>query len=150
MTELERLLAIEDIKSLKARYFRCLDTKDFQGLRKVFAVDAVFDVGAAMEDPVLGAPPDALAMPAMEGLEAIITGVEAVLRDAQSVHHGHMPEIEVTSEQTARGVWAMEDLVRTSDFELWGYGHYHETYEKTDGHWLIKTLKLTRLRVTVK
>jgi len=33
-----------------------------------------------------------------------------------------------------------------------GYGHYHETYEliadgKGAGRWLIKTLKLTRLRV---
>jgi hypothetical protein len=27
-----------------------------------------------------------------------------------------------------------------------GYGHYHETYEKTAGQWRIKTSKLTRLR----
>ena len=30
---------------------------------------------------------------------------------------------------------------------LYGYGHYHETYEKVDGRWYIKTLKLTRIRV---
>jgi hypothetical protein len=29
---------------------------------------------------------------------------------------------------------------------LHGYGHYHETYEKLDGEWRIKTMKLTRLR----
>ena len=29
---------------------------------------------------------------------------------------------------------------------LVGYGHYHETYEKIDGQWRIKTSKLTRLR----
>jgi hypothetical protein len=28
-----------------------------------------------------------------------------------------------------------------------GYGHYHETYEKVDGAWKLKTAKLTRLRV---
>jgi hypothetical protein len=27
-----------------------------------------------------------------------------------------------------------------------GRGHYHETYEKVDGQWLIKTSTLTRLR----
>jgi hypothetical protein len=27
-----------------------------------------------------------------------------------------------------------------------GYGHYHETYEKVDGRWRIKSSKLTRLR----
>jgi hypothetical protein len=29
---------------------------------------------------------------------------------------------------------------------LRGYGHYHETYEKTDGQWRITSSKLTRLR----
>lgn len=32
---------------------------------------------------------------------------------------------------------------------LHGYGHYHETYEKIDGRWRIKTSKLTRLREDV-
>ncbi|MGA7053342.1 MAG: hypothetical protein WBZ37_19140, partial [Mycobacterium sp.] len=27
-----------------------------------------------------------------------------------------------------------------------GYGHYHETYEKVNGQWLIKTSIVTRLR----
>jgi hypothetical protein len=27
-----------------------------------------------------------------------------------------------------------------------GYGHYHETYEKSDVTWRIKTTRLTRLR----
>jgi hypothetical protein len=27
-----------------------------------------------------------------------------------------------------------------------GYGHYHETYEKADGEWRIKSSKLIRLR----
>jgi hypothetical protein len=30
-----------------------------------------------------------------------------------------------------------------------GFGHYHETYEKIDGAWVIKTTTLTRLRVEV-
>lgn len=31
--------------------------------------------------------------------------------------------------------------------QLTGYGHYRETYEKVDGSWLLKTTKVTRLRV---
>jgi hypothetical protein len=62
-----------------------------------------------------------------------------------------MPEIELTSATTARGVWAMEDLIwwpeESRRKTLHGFGHYHETYEKIDGHWLIKTLRLTRLKV---
>jgi hypothetical protein len=30
--------------------------------------------------------------------------------------------------------------------EMHGYGHYHETYEKVDGAWRIKSTTLTRLR----
>ena len=44
MDAAEQLLAIEDIKQLKARYFRCMDTKDWDGFAAVFAPNAVLDV----------------------------------------------------------------------------------------------------------
>jgi SnoaL-like domain len=47
MTVSEQLLAIEAIKQLKARYFRCLDTKDWAGFLAVFAPDAVIDASEA-------------------------------------------------------------------------------------------------------
>ena len=48
---------------------------------------------------------------------------------------------------TARGVWALQDVVRLAPgVSLVGYGHYHETYERVDGRWLITSSKLTRLR----
>jgi hypothetical protein len=41
----------------------------------------------------------------------------------------------------------MEDMLRwPNGMELHGYGHYHETYRKTDGGWRIASTKLTRLR----
>ena len=59
----------------------------------------------------------------------------------------HAPEIELTSATTARGVWALQDVVRFGPgVTLVGYGHYHETYENIGGQWLIKSSKLTRLR----
>ena len=30
----------------------------------------------------------------------------------QSVHHGHMSEIEIISDTEAKAIWAMEDQVR--------------------------------------
>jgi hypothetical protein len=42
MDRLERLEAIEAIRSLKARYFRLMDTKQWDGLRSVFATDSRF------------------------------------------------------------------------------------------------------------
>ena len=60
-----------------------------------------------------------------------------------------MPEITITSETTATGIWAMEDkLIWRDGSRLHGYGHYHETYRKgADGAWRIATLDITRLRL---
>src|SRR5438270_1651984 len=41
--DLNRLLAVEEIKQLKARYFRSIDTKDWAGLASVFTADATLE-----------------------------------------------------------------------------------------------------------
>jgi hypothetical protein len=81
---------VEEIKKLKARYFRCLDTKDWDGYRAVFTDDVEVD---------LTAPGDEV----RRGLEPFMDYVRN-LTIVQSVHHGHMPEIELTSPTTATGV----------------------------------------------
>jgi uncharacterized protein (TIGR02246 family) len=135
-----RLAAIEDIKRLKARYFRCLDTKDWDGFGRVFARDAVLEV------PEVGM--------VTEGSDAIAAGVGRALTGARTVHHGHMPEIEVTGPDTARGIWAMFDYVEWPPAEpggdrvgIQGYGHYREEYVREDGEWRIARSRLERLRV---
>ncbi|MFC2028291.1 nuclear transport factor 2 family protein, partial [Chloroflexota bacterium] len=70
----------------------------------------------------------------------------AILANFTTVHHGHMPEIELTSDTTATGIWAMFDFLQHSGFTLQGYGHYEEEYVKQEGQWKIKRLRLTRLR----
>jgi uncharacterized protein (TIGR02246 family) len=132
------LEAIEEIKALKARYFRCMDTKDWDGFAEQFAPDASMDMtseGAGITS----------------GNRDIAAFVEGAVGDVTTVHHGHTPEIEILSDTTARGIWAMEDVLRWPDgapiTAMHGYGHYHETYEKIDGRWLIASTRLTRLRV---
>ena len=140
MDDTERLVAVEDIRRLKAAYFRCMDTKDWDGFRDVFADDAEMDMRAEAGDAGL-----------VHGNQAIADFVRGAVGNVVTVHHGHMSEIEVTSPTTATGIWAMEDKLRWpsggSLGEMHGYGHYHETYAKVDGHWRIRTLTLTRLRV---
>jgi len=142
MTDVERYLAIEEIKQLKARYFRCMDTKDWAGFEAVFANDATVDY-----TPPGGNSADWSAA----GRANIVTFVRKTVEPAITVHHGHMPEVEVTSSTTARAIFAMEDLIWWPEGSrrrtLHGWGHYHETYVRIDGKWLIKTLRLTRLRV---
>jgi len=126
---------IESIKQLKARYFRAMDTKDWDAMRLVFADDVVMDTTESGGG-------------VLRGGDACIAFLRETIGDVVTVHHGHTPEIELTSATTATGVWAMEDMLRwPNGSELHGYGHYHETYEKVDGTWRIKTLRLTRLRM---
>ena len=56
---------------------------------------------------------------------------EQTLADAVTVHHGHMPEITLTSSTTASGIWALHDeIVWPDGTRMRGDGHYHETYER--------------------
>jgi uncharacterized protein (TIGR02246 family) len=125
---------IEAIKQLKARYFRALDTKDWAAMRQVYADEVVVDTTASGGSVITGA-------------DEFMAFLSETLADVVTVHHGHMPEIELTSPTTATGIWAMEDLLRWPHGDMRGYGHYHETYEKTGGTWRITTSRLTRLRV---
>lgn len=132
---------IEAIKQLKARYFRLMDTKQWAEMGEVFADDV--DIDMTSEGGLHTTSRDAF-MPFLE----------QAIGNVVTVHHGHMPEIVLTSETTARGTWAMEDKLwfpagteGLPGTHMHGYGHYHETYEKSGGEWRIKTLRLTRLRV---
>ena len=126
---------IEAIRQLKARYFRTMDTKDWDGMRRVFSDDVLMDTSEAGGGVVRGA-------------DEFVTVLRKMLHGAVTVHQGHMPEIELTSETTATGIWALNDIVIFPDgTRLDGYGHYHETYERTVEGWRIKSSKLTRLHL---
>jgi hypothetical protein len=147
MTDIERLTAIEEIKQLKARYFRCMDTKDWPGLLAVFSPDAEFDMRGEAADKSKAA--DALIV----GNANIMPFIRNAVLELTTVHHGHMPEIEIISATTAKGIWAMEDVLRwpagAAVKTLHGYGHYHETYRKTEEGWRIQSSRLSRLRVDI-
>ncbi|MEU4680318.1 nuclear transport factor 2 family protein [Micromonospora sp. NPDC023737] len=133
---LDELEAVESIKKLKARYWRFVDEKNYDEFVKLFSADPkIMMHGTAWKSP---------------------REMASVMRDyigsSPTVHHGHMPEIEITGPDTASGIWALEDIVPFQAGEnvpvgYRGYGQYRETYKKIDGQWLIDTLQLTRFRM---
>jgi uncharacterized protein (TIGR02246 family) len=124
---------IEAIRRLKARYFRTMDTKDWEGMRQVFTDDVVIDTSEAGGGVVRGA-------------DEFMAFLQEALAGTVTVHQGHMPEIDLTSGSTATGTWALNDIVIwPNGMRLDGYGHYHETYEKGPDGWRISSSRLTRL-----
>ncbi len=150
MNDSAKLFAIEEIKQLKARYFRFMDQKNWAGLPGVFAEDVVCDFGDPMHDPT---DPEPAAIPpggTLAGRDTVVAFMQAGLAHTRSVHHGHMAEITIEDENNASGIIAMYDRLRFSRGPLKaldGYGHYYETYRRIDGVWRIATLRLVRLQV---
>ena len=141
MTPVDELVAREQIKELKARYFRLMDTKQWDAFAQVFTDDIVADVS---EDT--NAPGNAIT-----GRQSVVDFIKGAVGQARTVHHGHTPEITFTDDTHATGIWAMADIV---EFEtpkgprgIRGYGHYEESYIRTQSGWQIAKLKLTRLRI---
>jgi hypothetical protein len=133
---------IEEIRRLKARYFRLMDQKRWAEWVDVFTEDVHIDT---TDDA-----PDAL----IDGRDAFRAFLEPLLAEVVTVHHGHMPEIALVGPDEATGVWSMEDHLEWPEGapmrRLWGTGWYEERYRRChDGRWRIAELRLRRQRVEV-
>lgn len=138
---LDRLVAIEEIRQLKARYFRLLDQKDFDAFATVFTEDFRYlDDAKQME---------------LVGRDAFVSFIAERHARSVSVHEGHDSEIELDSSDEAHGIWAMNDMVilprdtngRTIQH---GSGHYTERYRRVSGRWCIARSHLSRLWLSIE
>lgn len=126
---MDELREIEAIKRLKYRYFRCLDCKRWDELAECFVEDAVssYDSGKF----------------SFEGRDAILGFLRAAMGRSTflSMHQGHHPEIELTGETTATGVWYLQDLVIDTERNtmLRGAAFYRDEYVKRDGQWKLRS-----------
>jgi hypothetical protein len=140
MDPVQVLIETEALKTLKARYFRFLDTKDWENWTNVWAPEIEHEM--PMEGQKNHGPREPFVKHVAAALEGVITA-----------HHGHTCEIEVTSPTTARAIWAFQDYLTPAPGApatapaMIGFGHYHETYVKSDAGWQIKTQLVTRLRI---
>lgn len=125
---MDDLHEIEAIKRLKYRYFRCLDLKLWDELKTCFIEEAKSAYGDGKfsfdgREQIMQFLVDALGRP------TIITA-----------HHGHHPEIELTSASTATGIWSLEDTVidLQHGINIRGAAFYRDEYVKVDGQWKLK------------
>ncbi len=131
MDQLQELLEIEQIKHLKARYCTCVAKEDWPTFMSLFSEDLAF----MTPDGTIYQPRSAFEKMHIRTLqEPKVWGVV----------HCYTPIIEITGENSAKGVWGMEDI------HVWpgdgprighhGYGHYHEDYVRTTDGWKFKRI----------
>ncbi|MBI2170279.1 MAG: nuclear transport factor 2 family protein [Actinobacteria bacterium] len=120
---------MEAVKRLKYRYLRGLDQKLWDEIEDCFTLDATASYGGGAYE--------------FEGREAIL----AFLRDSMgsegflSSHRCGHPEIDLTGPSSARGVWALDDTVIHTEFQvvIRGAAFYEDEYAKgDDGVWRIR------------
>jgi len=122
---------IEAIKQVQGRFLRAADTRDAALIRTAIIDDFYCDTGSGGRGET-------------RGIEAFV--VRITTTPAIAVHHALMPEIELTSPDTAKGIWAVHMFARTQDGTVVdGFGYYNNEYVKVDGEWRVSRLILSWL-----
>ena len=131
---IQRLEDIEAIRYLQAKYQRCLDCRDFNGINECFANDVVSSYGNGE-----------MAYTGRENVIAFLKSVMAI--DMPSAHMIHGGEIDILSETTASAKWYLQDFLinKAHSVNIHGAAIYENTYEKVDGVWKIKTIGYKRM-----
>src|SRR6218665_2685044 len=130
MDDLQRLVAMEEIRQLIARRARLVDGKHWEALAGLYTDDVVaHHLGTT-------------------GPKAMVAEIARALEGIRSIHHVHLPEITMTSPTTGTAIVPMEDILlwEVDGVKRWahGFGHYFQRFLKTEKGWRISDHKLTR------
>ena len=119
MDDVRRLLELEEIKQLRARYCLLLDAQAWDALRALFTDDCRFEVGSG----------------SYSNPDDFVANLREHLTGESHVHVVSMPVIEHTGPDTARGFWAFSNRG--------ALGHYQDEYRREGGVWKISSLTMT-------
>ena len=133
---LQQLSDLEDIRTLKHRYFRGIDTADTTLLETLFTEDIAVDYRGGNYRVRLTGRADML--------EFLANSFHS---GAVAMHHGHMPEITLTGANSATGIWYLEDIFINSEARTHTVGSaiYRDIYSREGGRWLIARTEYDRV-----
>jgi len=133
---LQQLSDLEEIRTLKHRYFRGIDTADIALLEPLFTQDLTVDYRGGNYRVQLSGRDDML--------EFLANSFHS---GAVAMHHGHMPDITLTGEDTAEGLWYLEDIFINLDSRTHTIGTaiYKDQYRREGGAWRIAKTEYDRV-----
>jgi hypothetical protein len=132
----QQLSDMEDIRTLKHRYFRAIDTADTALLETLFTENVSVDYRGGTYRVRLSGRADMLEFLA-----------NAFNSDAVAMHHGHMPEITLTGDNSAEAVWYLEDTFINLEHRTHTFGSaiYRDRYRREGGMWKIEHTEYDRV-----
>ncbi len=121
---------IDDIKQVKYRYLRALDTKDWDGFADTLTEDVHGDYGESLGEDHSFSDRDSL-------VNFMRTSLGPAVITEHRVSH---PEITVDGDE-ASGTWYLQDRVIAAslNFMMIGAAFYHDRYRRTDAGWKISS-----------
>jgi hypothetical protein len=119
---------VDEIKQVKYRYLRALDTKHWDEFADTLTEDVIGRYGESIGEEHTFTNRDSL-------VEFMRSAMPANIITEHRVTH---PEITVDGDE-ASATWYLQDRVIVSDFNfmLFGAAFYHDRYRKTDEGWKI-------------
>lgn len=119
---------IDDIKQVKYRYLRALDTRDWDEFADTLTEDVAGDYGQSLGEGLHFTDRAAL-------VDFMKTSLGPEIITEHRVTH---PEIVVNGDE-ATGTWYLQDRVIAADFNfmLIGAAFYHDRYRRTSEGWKI-------------
>ncbi|MCB2048170.1 MAG: nuclear transport factor 2 family protein [Novosphingobium sp.] len=125
---LQQLSDIEDIKLLKHRYFRGMDTAEWALVDTLFTDDVTVDYrGGGYRVQSSGK------------ADLMLFLKNSFHSDAVAMHHGNMPEITLTGDDEAEGIWYLYDIFvdKARGSQTVGSAIYRDRYRREGGQWKI-------------
>ena len=136
--EVQRLKDVQAIKELKSKYFRALDTKNWDELETTMTPN----ISTAYSNGKL----------VFHGPKEITNYFKESMPDTEiTLHQGHNPVIWFESDTVAYGKWYLQDNLIFAEgnpycgTQIQGSAIYTDKYVKVDGQWLIEDTGYLRL-----
>lgn len=125
---IRRLLDIEAIRQLKARYCYCVDASDWDALAQLWTEDAIFDCG--FFGRYLGR------------AEIMDVFFRQLIANAATfnAHMVHNPLIEIDGD-VATGVWYLTAQTIVKGQAVWAMGIYRDEYRRVGDTWQMAASK---------
>ncbi|AYJ87026.1 nuclear transport factor 2 family protein [Sphingomonas paeninsulae] len=138
---LQQLSDFEDIRTVKHRYYRGIDTADEALLSTLFTDDVTVEYRGGGY------------LVRLAGREAMIDFLmNSFNADSVAVHQGHMPDITLIGDDEAEGIWYLDDVFISLERKdvTTGSAIYRDRYRRVDGKWKIANTEYDRITEVVQ